>query len=346
MKAPLNYYLHKIIPRHLPITWIFFVTYKCNSRCRHCFWEELNKKGNELTLEEIEKISKNLGKFDNLLISGGEPILREDVAEICYIFFRNSRIKHIHFPTNGLDPIKTYEVAKDILKKCKNIRLNIGLPLDGLQKTNDYLRGINGSFERVAETTKKLAELKNHFPNLTTYIITVVSNVNYDEVVPLAEYVKKLPVDAHGPSPLRGLPKDTTLKPPTSAQWEKLAKDLSTSRNLVFRKDSFKNKILSNRIMSIYKAYSRIMNGECVVPCVAGDLVGVIEPNGDVRMCELSPIIGNLRDTSYDIKKMWFSKEATLARGKLKNCACTHCCFLSPSKDICFLSFFKSLFGY
>jgi len=36
---------------------IFFVTAKCNSRCKMCFyWKNLSKKQNELKLEEIEKI--------------------------------------------------------------------------------------------------------------------------------------------------------------------------------------------------------------------------------------------------------------------------------------------------
>ena len=48
-----------------PIYLIYFVTNKCNSKCNHCFYsKKLNvMKNKDLSLEEIEKFSKQLGKL-------------------------------------------------------------------------------------------------------------------------------------------------------------------------------------------------------------------------------------------------------------------------------------------
>ena len=54
----------------------FFVTNRCNCKCKHCFfWKELNNLKNELTLDEIKKISMSMGKFSVLSLTGGEPSL-------------------------------------------------------------------------------------------------------------------------------------------------------------------------------------------------------------------------------------------------------------------------------
>ena len=54
-----------------PLQLIHFITSKCNAKCGHCFyWKNLNTKG-ELSLEEIEKITKHLPDLVILNISGG-----------------------------------------------------------------------------------------------------------------------------------------------------------------------------------------------------------------------------------------------------------------------------------
>ena len=40
-----------------PFHFVHFVTAKCNAKCNHCFYyKNINKKRNELNLEEIEKV--------------------------------------------------------------------------------------------------------------------------------------------------------------------------------------------------------------------------------------------------------------------------------------------------
>ena len=83
-----------------PIYVILFVTERCNARCKHCFGSFSNNKQKikeELTQEEIEKISKKAGNLLYLLPTGGEPFLREDLPHIINAFYKNNHlwsIKH------------------------------------------------------------------------------------------------------------------------------------------------------------------------------------------------------------------------------------------------------------
>ena len=54
-----------------------FITSTCNLTCPHCFyWRELNQK-DDLSFDEIAKLSESLDPIENLNLSGGEPFLRK-----------------------------------------------------------------------------------------------------------------------------------------------------------------------------------------------------------------------------------------------------------------------------
>src|SRR5678815_3873358 len=71
-------------------TVILFVTSRCNSFCRTCFYhEELNRPG-DMTSAQIEKVSRTMPEITDLWLSGGEPTLRHDVSEIIDTFVLNN----------------------------------------------------------------------------------------------------------------------------------------------------------------------------------------------------------------------------------------------------------------
>ena len=59
---------------------VLFINSICNLTCDHCFyWRHLNQR-NDLTFDELEALSKDLGPIENLNLSGGEPFIRPDFA--------------------------------------------------------------------------------------------------------------------------------------------------------------------------------------------------------------------------------------------------------------------------
>jgi len=98
------YHLPKVINKknQLPSYFIFYPTSRCNLSCSHCFYHDsLNKKFNELSIEEINKFTKTMDPLLHLIITGGEPYLREDIDEIVKIFYENTKVPIISIPSNG-----------------------------------------------------------------------------------------------------------------------------------------------------------------------------------------------------------------------------------------------------
>jgi len=88
---------------------ILIATSNCNLRCKHCFlwqknpygWGNLDQGKNDLTLEEIEKISLSMADFFFLNLGGGEPFIRKDLPKIAEAFYRNNHNQNLLIPTNG-----------------------------------------------------------------------------------------------------------------------------------------------------------------------------------------------------------------------------------------------------
>ena len=74
-----------------PISLVHFITNRCNARCSFCFIDFDNPetfKG-ELSLEEIDTLTKNLGKsLMNVNFTGGEPFARKDIVDIAKLYIK------------------------------------------------------------------------------------------------------------------------------------------------------------------------------------------------------------------------------------------------------------------
>ena len=74
--------------RRIPLSFDIEITARCNNNCRHCYInlpaDDSESRDAELTVREIRKLAEEAVSLGSLwcLISGGEPLLREDFDEI------------------------------------------------------------------------------------------------------------------------------------------------------------------------------------------------------------------------------------------------------------------------
>lgn len=336
------------LKKKLPNCLIFFVTSKCNSKCKMCFyWKELNQKKKELTLEEIKKISEGFNKILWLHLSGGEPFIRDDLSEICSVFIQNNNAKNIAIPTNGLLCNKIIKHTEKILKENPKINLNILLSIDGFEKTHDYIRGVNGNFKKVVYVEKRLSELKKRYPNLSIMICSVVSKRNSKELINFMKFVREnMNADFHSIELMRGDPKDKNFKLPDSEELDKIYEEYKKNCEYYYknrdRRYYYQNKLIRESYSRIAKKINHFMNAtqlrtfkekKQIIPCLAGNNTVVIGETGKVYLCELLPEVGNLRDSNYNFKSIFYSKKAEKQKKfiKDKKCYCTHCIFLTRS---------------
>ena len=317
---------------------IFDVTFRCNSRCRTCFnWKNTDgAKKDELSLIEIEKISKSMPKFLWFLASGGEPFLREDLPDICEIFYRNNGVKHFSIPTNGLLPKVIKNNLEKILQRCPKASVNLVLSLDGLGEKHDEARGVKGNFEKFLKTFSLVSPLREKYQNLSVKVHTVITNRNCGDLDGIISYVKKLGPDIHTFDFVRGDVRNKEVGLPPARELKRTVEKVKS----VYRDyagfggmgiHSGLAQKFSKAVMLYYNDLfpKMLESGKQIIPCYAGEMNAVIDPYGNVSFCELRNSFGNMRKSDYDFKKIWSSPAARRQRSEIKagKCSCYHPCY-------------------
>ena len=128
--------------------------------CEHCFyWRNLNQR-DDLKVEEIFALARDLGRIENLNLSGGEPFLRPEFAEICRFFIQNNGVEQIYVPTNGYFTERTINALKSIFEEAALRLFVCELSIDGMPEYHDRFRGNTKSFAKLLETYEALRDLQ------------------------------------------------------------------------------------------------------------------------------------------------------------------------------------------
>lgn len=326
---------------NIPPNLIFFVTSKCNLRCKHCFyWKNLNQ-GEDLNLGQISAMCGDLKGLYRVSLSGGEPFLRDDLFQICQAFDKIANARHLAIPTNGSRPDRIYEISERILKECGFKSFNINLSLDGLEQEHDFIRG-KGSFGQVLETHRLLKRLKDKYKNFGMSVSTTIMDVNIGSLPGLTKFVysEMAGIDRHNLTLLRGDAASKEVKLPEIQKIENLFREVL---NIWKGRMGIKDRVIKYLLSA---AQLNILKGKPVkIPCKAGILCGVVYDNGDVCFCEFDKPIGNIKKVRFC--EIWNSNPAEERRDsmKQKGCVCTHECFLEPSILSSPLYIIKNLIG-
>ncbi|HEX6127000.1 MAG TPA: radical SAM protein [Pyrinomonadaceae bacterium] len=315
--------------RQTPPFMIVFINSICNLTCEHCFyWQNLNQR-DDLTFEEFERLSLELGDFENLNLSGGEPFIRKEFAEICELFIKNNRVQNIYVPTNGYFTDRTEAALRKVLSN-KSLKLFVcELSLDGMPEYHNRFRGNARSFQKAMETYEMLARLQKEDPRLRIHANTVAMSENMDETWQLTEYLyNNCPqMEHHNLAIIRGDRKNPSLQGPQLERYKELYRHVSK-----VWADREEGRLGSSVEPMLQWAKIKTIESESqFVPCKAGILSGVVYANGDVSVCEQHFPIGNLREKSFF--EIWDSPEAERLRAqiKAKACYCTNEIFMWSS---------------
>jgi len=122
---------------------IWNLTRRCNLKCRHCYTvsADVDFPG-ELSHEQAMGVLDDLGDFNipALILSGGEPMGRFDFFELAEA--ARKKVRFLALSTNGT---KIHGEAAD---RVAEIGFQyVGISIDGIGKTNDWFRGVDGAFD-------------------------------------------------------------------------------------------------------------------------------------------------------------------------------------------------------
>lgn len=138
-----------------PYHVVWEVTTRCNLNCIHCYASSVASTQMELSTAEGKRLLDQiaiLDEFRMIVITGGEPLLRNDIFEL--IEYAGKLGFHIIFSTNGT--LLTPEIAKDLAKLGV---VNFSISLDGhTGACHESIRRQPGCFQSAMDGIRAAAQ--------------------------------------------------------------------------------------------------------------------------------------------------------------------------------------------
>jgi MoaA/NifB/PqqE/SkfB family radical SAM enzyme len=307
------------------------VTNRCNSHCIMCnIWkrasEEADIKSREMSREQIIGILSHplLSEVVELDLTGGEPHLRDDLADIAIAIggLKKSalpRLRSLIITSNGLLPPRIIANYQRILESLRGTDIDLVSvnSIDGIGPTHDFIRGTRGAFELATETIDGLMELRAEYPNFIIGIKTTILPDNVNVLGAILDFALGREL-FHIISPalftearFRNLEKKDTLALGTAQYGDVLE---------FYRLDSLRTDYFYST------ARDFLATGRKRWTCAALYNYLFIDFDGTVYPCEMiAEPIGNVKE--QDLAEIWHSTSARHWRhgiGKLECCRTCH----------------------
>lgn len=277
------------------------VTYRCNARCTMCNrYKCPSTPEEEISLETIKKLPEMY--FTN--ITGGEPFIRTDLKEVVRELDKKS--DRIVISTNGFFTDRII----DLCKEFPNVGIRISI--EGLEETNNAIRGLDDGFNRGYTTLKKLVEMGHKDVGFGM----TVQDLNAKDLVPLYKISDEMGMEF------------ATASLHNSFYFVE-AKNIIHNREMVAKnfEDLINELLKSNEPKKWFRAYfnhgliNYIYGQKRLLPCDMAFDTFFIDPYGDVMPCngtKEKEVMGNLNRQTWD--ELWNSPEAEKVRNKVLHC--------------------------
>ena len=278
------------------------VTYRCNARCTMCSrYKAPSLPEEEISLETIKKLPKMY--FTN--ITGGEPFIRQDLKDIVRELYKKS--DRIVISTNGFFTDRIIDLCKEFPK------VGIRISIEGLEDTNNEIRGLPDGFNRGYSTLKKLVEMKH--PDVGFGM--TVQDKNCDDLVPLFKKAEELNMEF------------ATASLHNSFYFVENKNIIHDREKVAKNFEMLVNELLNtNSPKKWFRAYfnhgliNYIYGQKRLLPCDMSFDTFFIDPYGDVMPCNGTKdkeVMGNLNTQSWD--ELWNSSQADEVRKKVRHCS-------------------------
>jgi MoaA/NifB/PqqE/SkfB family radical SAM enzyme len=290
------------------------LTRRCNFRCRGCnVWREQGDK--ELPTQEVKRgldILRDLGVVD-LVLSGGNPLLREDIGEIIQYASR-------YFITT------VYDNGSMALKKKQALQYAdlVAISIDSLDpQKNDYIRGVKGAWKNAMKAVEELRK-----EGISVGVSPTISQLNIHEILDFTRYFlsKDVPIWYCLYSYDSGGSGDHLFKIGKKVdEFAILDKDkmVDICDSLAAIKKKNSNILMTTKLLKAIKEY--YLTGERPWECRAFQNFFMIDHAGRVAGCHLH----DPTTTIFDLPRKWNSPEMRKLRKDYSKCTqCTYMCYI------------------
>ncbi len=280
-------------------------TYRCPMRCKMCdIWNNPTDPEKEISAKDLEKMPE----VNVTNITGGEPLIREDLDELVEVISKKS--KRVCISTSGFYTDRIFKLSE------KFPDLGFRVSIEGLSQKNDELRGRDGGFDRGLRTLLGLREMGRKDVG---FGITV-SNNNSKDMLWLYELSKQLGMEFataafHNSFYFCKDDNVITNKDEVIGDFNELIERLLKEKKPKSWFRAFFNLGLINYIL----------DGRRMLPCEAGTENFFIDPYGEVLPCNgmdkkcWFKSFGNIRETA-SFEELWNSAKARDVREHVAKC--------------------------
>ena len=277
------------------------VTYRCNAKCNMCNRHKApTKPEEEISLETIKKLPKM--SFTN--VTGGEPFIRTDLIEIVRELYKLS--DRIVISTNGFYTDRIVALAKEFPQ------VGIRISIEGLEQTNNEIRGLPDGYQRGYQTLKTLREMgmKDVGFGMT------VQDRNASDLVALYDISDKMGMEF------------ATASLHNSFYFVETNNIIHDREMVAQNIEALVNKLLKSKSpKKWFRAYfnhgliNYIYGQKRLLPCDMAFDTFFIDPYGDVVPCngtKEKEVMGNLNVQTWD--ELWNSEQAEKVRNNVRHC--------------------------
>jgi MoaA/NifB/PqqE/SkfB family radical SAM enzyme len=184
---------HCFIKADKPTKVVIMATDRCNSRCSTCnIWSQKEHISNIITPEEISIALSDpiCSDIDSVLITGGEPTLREDLYAFVMAIHKALPNAHIALSTNGIRPYTMLILVNNLLHEGVT-NISVGTSIDYIGEKHDQIRGVPGNWRKVNLLIDGLIKLREQFPTLGIGFGTVLQGENADNIEEIVKFAKE-----------------------------------------------------------------------------------------------------------------------------------------------------------
>lgn len=312
---------------HIPFLVSWNLTKRCNLKCAHCYLDAVELEGADDTrTDEAKRFIDEIASVNRqamLIMTGGEPLLRPDFAEIAS--YASGKGLTVVVGTNGtlLDDAMVGTLVQSGVQ-------GVGISLDSTTPVfHDRFRGVEGAWQRTMDGIEALKRR-----GLPFQIQLTVTRENRGDIPGLIESAANNGAKAVNIFFLVCTGRGQNMTDLTPEEYE------ATLKYLVEAEAQFEGRVMVRarcaphflRVASSLNPDSAVMKGQ-TSGCIAGTGYLRISPEGDVTPCPYIPPSkdgDNLKRKSlkdiWDLSPVFRSLRAPSYNGRCKDCEFNDVC--------------------
>jgi len=309
-----------------PLDVICEITYICNLECPTCFRWTSKPDEHELTADQwkgvLAKLKAWLGPF-NLTFTGGEPFLRPDILDIFRFAADNGIVTGVVSNGSLIDETLARKIVDSGLD-------GLTLSLNSLvAEVHNKTRGTNSAFDEVMRAIDNLKDRRG----MRLVLSTTIVKDSIEGLPDVIAFAKARGIYGVNFQPIM----PATTLPVFNKEGETVKFSVGgASRDQINKKESAFIDDVFERLLEMKECGYPILNSsqhlrqiakylkDPMTPEILEDVckVGIrnlnIDPFGNVRLCSIMEIVGNVnQDSPADI---WRSVQAATQRDNIRSC--------------------------